>query len=431
MTTARKGYDGKPFGHPSPAPLTKAWRIKHGVLAPDPAPVTSAHVTERFHAAFTTVAAVATTTLLGQDSVGVTAMQSGLAVYCGYEGGTLGYRNGSYTTMPEVLRVFPGRLYVSVGRDAIDIEPGLASPGDGPGFVRGARPPHTSKPLVYCSAGDLRSVIADLSAAGISRSAYDLWSAHWIGKHICGPSTCGYPQCDATQYASNNSFDSDIFYSYCFGPPPPPPANPVLPLSLGALDINALGPVHTAQGNLNKWRTVLATKSPALAVDGSYGAATAAAVQVAQEFFKERGIPAGTLTQAVYNKLLGVPTATGGTVPPPPPPSPWVFNQVRDLKVTGAGPHSVGISFTSPVLVVGHLPIDSYEVAVVKGKSINGPVIASYPRHITSLASGTFGEQYGGVEPETEYTMGVRAQTNGPDAHSAPWSTVTFTTAKA
>ncbi len=288
--TTRLEYSGQPFGRPNPKFLSKSWRVKHNVFA----------------------SRSAGGTLLGQDSVGVTAMSPGLAVYCGYEAGTLGYASGGYTTMPQVYSVWPGKKYLSVGRDAIDIEPGLASPGDGPGFVRGAKPPHTSKPVVYCSAGDLGAVIGALQGAGIPRSAYFLWSAHWIGEHICGPSSCGYPQCDGTQYDSNNSFDSDVFSAYMFGPV----SDPVFPLSLGAADVTSNGPVHKVQGRLNAWRPVIGHYA-SLKADGQYGAATKSAVIFAQEYFKQRGVTAGTCDTALYSKLLGAPVA-----PPPPGPKP-------------------------------------------------------------------------------------------------------------
>ena len=170
-------------------------------------------------------------TLTGQDSVSVGALSGGLSLYAGYIYGT--YNNWAQLTArfggsAQLVSITPV-VQVAVPAMCLDVEPGDASPGDCPAFQRLANHGGAVKPIYYTSAGDLQAVINALAAAGYQRSDYFLWSAHWSGLHICGPSTCGYPQADATQYASNSNFDSDVFSAYMFtGFGPPPVAEPVL-----------------------------------------------------------------------------------------------------------------------------------------------------------------------------------------------------------
>jgi hypothetical protein len=290
-------YSGAPFGRPKSPLFSKSWRIQHGILIPKD------------------LFAAAQPVLYGQDSIAVTSMQSGLAVYCGYEAGAPGYASGGYTTMGSVYAVWPGRKYLSVGRDCIDIEPGLASPGDGPGFVRNAAPPHTTKPVVYCSAGDGQAVIDTLSRAGIPRSSYWYWSAHYAGLHICGPASCGYPQADATQYAAGQYYDSDVFSAYMFGPV----TDPSFPLKQGDADVTSKGPVRQLQNRLNVWETVIG-KYKTIPVDGQYGPVTKLAVAFAQTHFAQRGVEAGICNKELFLLLSNSPVP----VKPPPPPKPPV-----------------------------------------------------------------------------------------------------------
>jgi peptidoglycan hydrolase-like protein with peptidoglycan-binding domain len=162
--------------------------------------------------------------------------------------------------------------------------------------------------MIYTSAGDMQAVINAMSAAGITRSQYYLWSAHWIGQHICSPASCGFPSADGTQYASNNSYDSDVFYAYVF-PGAPVPVNPSLPLSLGDVDATATGgPVWTTQRGLNKWRAEIGLAA-LLATDGSFGPATEAAVRLALTYwnYSAANVALGQVDQSLYDHLLADP----------------------------------------------------------------------------------------------------------------------------
>jgi hypothetical protein len=305
------------------------------------------------------------------------------------------------------------------GARCLDVEPGDATPAACPGFYRNSLhnggQNDAGKPMIYTSAGDLQAVINAMSGAGIARSEYLLWSAHWIGQHICAPNSCGYPASDATQYASNSSYDSDVFYSYCFGPGTVPSP---WPLEVGSTDT---ADVKVLQADLNKWASEIKLTVP-LVVDGAFGALTEAAVVLAQKYFGDKGA-AGTASQTFVSNNLA---KTPGVVVTPPPPPPWVFGKVVNLKVPAAGPSSFKVEFDSPA-GKSPQPIARYEVGVCKGTKL-GAVVPSYPRYIQSIASGSYGEQYGSLAADTEYVVAVRAQL-ADGSHSSEWSTVVFKTA--
>lgn len=398
-----KDWTGKAFGAPSPVLLTKSWRVKNNILRP------------------LDLKYAASALLAGQDSTNAAACTKGLKVYAGYYNGTFANLNAFRADFPSaiILSITPNG---AKGARCIDCEPGDATVAGAANFVAANLPAAGAggrndggKPMVYCSAGDSQAVINSIAAKGISRSQWILWSAHWIGQHICSPSGCGYPAADATQYASNNSFDSDEFYSYCFGAVAPPAEWPLAQGSTYTADVKKL------QQNINKWVTALAGKFGATALlidDGSYGPLTEAAVSVAELYFGQA--VTGTCSQALFNQLAGSPA------PPPPPPS-FTYLPPVALKVLGAGPHSVKFQFTANTQP--HPGLAKFEVVICKGDRLTAN-IPGYPRYIDFVATGVYGQQLGGVEPATGYTMGIRAMAQD-GSHSSAWALVRFTTAKA
>jgi hypothetical protein len=121
------------------------------------------------------------------------------------------YINGDYANYEEAKRRFPDALITTISvrsseiADVLDVEPGDAEIGDCPDYYRRfkAARPH-SKPIFYMSASDVKEFRGVMKAAGIKRRQYIIWSAHWIGRHICGPRTCGFPKADASQYTTQN-----------------------------------------------------------------------------------------------------------------------------------------------------------------------------------------------------------------------------------
>lgn len=200
-------YSGMPFGQPN----------THLLAAIHPSPLVAA-----------------TPVLNGADSVTASSMDKGLDFYCGYS------VESSFFNISEVMQDYPGKKYIeitpfrAVPRDCLDIEPGDSQPSDAPGFVRdNPKPVHVTLPMLYASAGDVQAVINALTSAGFPRSSYLIFSAHWIGRHICSPTICGFPQADLTQWQNLPSEDLDAAYSYVFTPAVPPPPSQG-PTGLGA-----------------------------------------------------------------------------------------------------------------------------------------------------------------------------------------------------
>jgi hypothetical protein len=113
-----------------------------------------------------------------------------------------------------------------------------------------------------------------------------------------------------------------------------------------------------------------------------------------------------------------------GVPKPPPPPADWVFGPVRGLTVTGAGPHSVSLSWASPA-TPEPLAVGWYEVVVRHGAQD----MPTYPR---AKPKGANPEtwQGGGLHPGTAYEAMVRAVAKD-GGHASPWATAEFTTAAA
>lgn len=161
-----------------------------------------------------------------------------------------GYVNGRYANWAELVKHYAGTkkflLSITVtdetalGAQCLDIENGDATIDQAPEWVKATakagRAAHDLRyyPKVYTSADNCHALIEKLTAAGIPRSGYMLWSAHYtMEAHICGPHSCGFPQADATQYTdrfAGVSLDGSMCYGYFFsGPPEPTPAPPPPP----------------------------------------------------------------------------------------------------------------------------------------------------------------------------------------------------------
>jgi peptidoglycan hydrolase-like protein with peptidoglycan-binding domain len=185
------------------------------------------------------LAAAASGQFIMEDDVTASLFTPGCGAYAGYS------RASSFANMTAVRAYAASQGAKSfcytptardvTGADALDIEPGDAVPADAPGaYAKGIR-------YFYGSASWISSIVSHLSAAGIPRSAYKIISAHYIGAHICGPGSCGYPQADATQFTSTykgRSLDATLCPAgFLSGGTPSPAPAPSLPtLRQGSTD---------------------------------------------------------------------------------------------------------------------------------------------------------------------------------------------------
>jgi hypothetical protein len=263
------------------------------------------------------------------DGVTVADLPSGYSFYAGYW-------NGSFANLTALRQTFPHATVVTITPDGaqgamyIDVEPGDAVNSQIAAFVK------AGGTGFYTAGSNLQAAIDACTAAGLSRSDYKIWSAHWIGNHICAPGTCGYPQADGTQYQSTAGWDeSAITLPGFLGNSTPVPEFPVKP---GAKDATATGgPVWTIQRGLNKWaQQIKLTKE--LATDGSFGPDTAAAVKLAHEYwdYSAENVALGEVDQSLWNHLWNNPPVTS-----------WAYEAPQSLTARG-GRTSVSLAWKAP-----------------------------------------------------------------------------------
>lgn len=179
------------------------------------------------------------------------------------------YVDGGWPTV-EQSGQFPdtNHLTVTTGlgpADGIDVEPGNAGWDDDcapvPGWVQSRIDAGVYRPVIYAEGSAMQLIINRLSAAGISRDKYRLWSAHWEGAHICGPSTCRLPAADGTQWACvNNLYDVSLLGPGFFSRPvPPKPVPPPKPKPVPA------PPAPEEDDNMNQNTLIVEAKAPAAA----------------------------------------------------------------------------------------------------------------------------------------------------------------------
>lgn len=147
-----------------------------------------------------------------------------------------GYVAGSWPTYNSLVAQFPHAHHLSIAPQAsevarcLDVEPGDAVNAQAPAWYRTNADTTDGMRILYTSASNSQALINVMSASGINRDQYLLWSAHYTGNpHICAPGVCGFPQADLTQYtdtALGRNLDASLVSDHVFGPPPPPPKPP-------------------------------------------------------------------------------------------------------------------------------------------------------------------------------------------------------------
>lgn len=287
-----------------------------------------------------------------EDNIDTSLFTPGCGAYAGYS-------NGTFSNMQSVTayaanqhaKTFRYTPFVASNADALDIEPGDATPADAPaGYRAGLR-------YFYGSASWLPLIVGALSGAGIPRSAYRLISAHYIGPHICAPSTCGYASADATQFTDSylgRSLDATL----C----PPNFLSAITPVNPWPLVSGASGAlVQQLQKALNTWAKLIGLTAD-LVTDGLFGPTTKAAVILAQEHFKERGITAGYCTQWLFNQLQAAPPAPPAYGPP---------------LALGVSESSVTVTWRPPVAVANVGAVTAYVVTLTDSAK---KVVSGFPK---------------------------------------------------
>jgi hypothetical protein len=162
------------------------------------------------------------------DTIQNDQFPSGAQAYAAYVDGSL----GDQPNYPYIVRAFPHAYHLSIAlfasdnADALDVEPGAASPDEVPGWYARQKARGVQRPCVYASASTMQdSILPVLSQARINRANVRLWSAHYgLGEHICGPHSCGAVSIDVdgTQWASSalgRNLDASLLLDNFFATP--------------------------------------------------------------------------------------------------------------------------------------------------------------------------------------------------------------------
>jgi hypothetical protein len=244
------------------------------------------------------------------DSIQNDQFPGGAAAYAAYVDGGI----GNQPNYAFIVDSFPQASHLSIAlfaandADCIDVESGAAEPADIPGWHARQVARGISRPVVYANVYTMGAeVLPVLSAAGIARAAVRLWTAHYgFGEHACGPGSCRELSVDAdgTQWTSNalgRTLDQSLLADDFFGTAPAPGIPAWQEAIMQALPTvregSTGGIVKTIQG-------LLCARGYTVAIDGSYGPATAAGVEDAQRAAKI-GVD-GIVGPATWPVLVGV-----------------------------------------------------------------------------------------------------------------------------
>ena len=181
-----------------------------------------------------------------------------------------GYMNGRWANWASIVKMFPTGKFllsiavsadVSVGAQTLDIENGDATIAQAPAWFKGTQAAGKAAkdfrwyPKLYTSISNGHDLLSTMEKAGVKRSEYMLWSAHYTGKpHICGPKSCGAAvQADATQWTDKYdgvSLDASMCYGNFFSGPadkpvPQPKPRPKRHVADGTVSLDkALATMH-------------------------------------------------------------------------------------------------------------------------------------------------------------------------------------------
>lgn len=134
-----------------------------------------------------------------------------------------GYTSGNWPTWGQLMARWPHahRLSIAVNAshdaDCLDVEPGDARPDQAADWVKRQRRRGIKRPVVYCSVSQAQTLLDLFTEAGLKRSQFRLWTAHYTNReHRCGPG-CGFglrDEADATQW-TNRAQGRNLDQSIC------------------------------------------------------------------------------------------------------------------------------------------------------------------------------------------------------------------------
>ena len=219
--------------------------------------------------------------------------------YAGYVDG----RIGDQPNYSWIVANFPGKFHLSItvlGNDAecLDIESGAATVESAAKWYAFRKAAGVTRPVFYASASLMDSaLIPAIKAAGIPRSGYRLWSAHYgDGKHICGPGSCGLMSipADGTQWTDHTgtlSVDQSLLIpSFFSGIAPPDPVAYLTQTETDAIVsqlpilVQGMTDARLPHWYVRRAQAILnAVYGNTLTVDGIYGPTTAAAITELQK----------------------------------------------------------------------------------------------------------------------------------------------------
>jgi hypothetical protein len=263
-------------------------------------------------------------------------------------------------------------VFASDNAEALDCEPGDATPDQAAGWVKRQRARGVARPVVYASASVMGSILGKLKAAGIGRADVRLWTAHYgAGKHVCGPHSCGLLGVNAdgtqwTDHSNGRSLDESVLDDNFFGAPDPFPV-----LLLG--DTGAA--VRTLQTRLDVW-------GAKLVIDGAFGGNTDIALRV---FQRARGMVVdGIAGKATWGELNATPLPP--VKPPVKPPAP-------DSGVPHTAPFPVSVSNKDDFVTWAYPPVGGATRYELRVTGTAGSKIGDWVSGITRVVAGVHGHK--------------------------------------
>jgi hypothetical protein len=230
------------------------------------------------------------------DAVDISQIPSNPAAVAGYVDGAWQTAHALAARFPHA-RLLTIAVFAADDADCLDIETGDATPAQAAAWYARQKARGAQRPCLYASVELMQTqVVPVLKAAGISRADVRLWAAHYGGRHICGPASCGELGTDAdgcqfTDLAFGRPLDQSMLLPDFFAVTPSPVPQPA-PAPLPAPSLNWLEAIvrelpvlqQGASGEDVKTVQALCTaRGHQTTIDGAWGPNTEAAVKAVQQ----------------------------------------------------------------------------------------------------------------------------------------------------